>query len=104
MDWQQSRAAARGRCIAKYDASEADLHDLSFGNLTREDEDAYLSDLARVFRFRPGMAVLDVGAGTGALCRILSRLPGLLITALEPAPAMLAKLRSKADLENQLNP
>ena len=98
MEWQRRRAMARTRYVAKYDATEADLYDVSVGQLSREDEDAYLSDLKHVFQFQPGMEILDVGAGTGALCKILTHLPGLSITALDPSPAMLAKLRTKAEL------
>lgn len=100
MAWRGSQAASRNRYLAKYDATEADQYDLTIGNLTLDDEEAYLSDLQRVFSFREGLSVLDVGAGTGALCKILARLPGLSITALEPAPAMLARLTSKAPLRN----
>jgi SAM-dependent methyltransferase len=99
MEWRGSQADSRNRYLTKFDAAEADRYDGSVGHLSREDEDAYLSDLGRVAQFREGAAVLDVGAGTGTLCRILSRLRGLSITALEPAPAMLAKLTSKAELQ-----
>jgi SAM-dependent methyltransferase len=98
MGWRGSQADSRNRYLAKFDAAEADRYDASVGRLSRLDEDAYLSDLARVVQFREGMAVLDAGAGTGALCKILARLPGLTLTALEPAPAMLARLRGQAEL------
>lgn len=39
------------------------------------------------------------GAGTGTLCGILLRQTGLSVTALEPVPAMLAKLRGTAELQ-----
>ena len=68
------------------------------GHLDREDEDAYLSDPAEVFTFRDGMRFLDAGAGTGTLCKMLSRVGRLSLTALEPAPAMLAKLEAKPEL------
>jgi SAM-dependent methyltransferase len=98
MQWRGSQADSRNRYLAKYDAAEADRYDAAVGCLSRQDQDAYLSDLQRVLQFRPGMAVLDAGAGTGALCSILARLPDLSITALEPAPAMLARLVSRTDL------
>ena len=98
MSWRGSRAACRDRYRSKFDVAEADRYDSSVGRLTPEDEEAYLSDLEEVFSFREAMRVLDVGAGTGTVCQMLSRLPGLSITALEPAPAMLAKLRSKPEL------
>ena len=79
--------------------AEVDRYDASVGRLSRQDEDAYLADLSGVLLFRQGTSVLDAGAGTGVLCGILSRLPGLAITAMEPVPAMLAKLRSKPELQ-----
>jgi SAM-dependent methyltransferase len=100
MSWRGSQATSRERYRDTYDADEAEQYDALVGHLSREDEDAYLSDLNRVFSFASGMQILDVGAGTGALCQILSRLPGLSLTALEPAPAMLAKLKSKAGLSD----
>jgi SAM-dependent methyltransferase len=102
MDWRGSQAASRNRYLAKYDTAEVDQYHSRVGNLTREDQEAYLADLNRVFAFREGMTVLDTGAGTGALCKVLSRLAGLSITALEPAPAMLARLKSQAELRNVL--
>ena len=98
MDWRASQADSRDRYLAKFDAAEVERYDASVGQLSRQDEDAYISDLGRVLLFPEGISVLDVGAGTGTLCGILSRLSGLAITAMEPAPAMLAKLRNKAEL------
>jgi SAM-dependent methyltransferase len=98
MDWRGNQTASRHRYLAKFDAAEVDQYDAWVGRLSCEDEEAYLADLLRVFPMRDGMAVLDVGAGTGTLCRILSRAGGLVITALEPAPAMVAKLKSKPEL------
>jgi SAM-dependent methyltransferase len=99
MKWRGSQAASRNRYLAKYDEAEAEQYESWVGHLTPEDEDAYLSDLNHVFSFRDGMAVLDAGAGTGTFCMLLSRIAGLSITALEPAPAMLAILKNKAGLK-----
>jgi SAM-dependent methyltransferase len=98
--WRGTQDDSRARYLAKFDNAEAERWDATVAALGRADEDAYLSDLARVFQFRPGMAVLDVGAGTGALCSVLARLPGLAMTALEPARAMLARLERRAGLES----
>jgi len=98
MEWRGSQADSRNRYLAKFDAAEADRYDAAVGDLSRVEEDAYLADLLRVVQFRRGMTVLDAGAGTGTLSKILARLPNLSITALEPAPAMLAKLVGKAEL------
>jgi SAM-dependent methyltransferase len=96
--WRSTQDESRARYLAKFDEAEAERWDAIGAALEQADVDAYLSDLARVFQFRPGMAVLDAGAGTGALCTVLAGLPGLAMTALEPAPAMLARLTRRPSL------
>jgi SAM-dependent methyltransferase len=98
MSWRDSQNASRRRYLEKFDADEAERYDAAVGALAREDEDAYLSDLAGALPLAAGMQVLDAGAGTGTLTRILVRCPGLTLTALEPAPAMLARLRARPEL------
>lgn len=99
-DWHSRRAAARGRHAARYDVAEASAYGAmqGLGWLTAAEQDAYLDDLHRVVDLQPGTSVLDVGAGTGALCGVLVRLPGLALTALEPSPAMLDILRGRPEL------
>ena len=99
-DWQARRAAARGRHAARYDANEARTYAETpgLGWLGTAEQDAYLADLRRVVQIPPGSSVLDVGAGAGALCGVLARMPGLELTALEPSPAMLDQLRRHAEL------
>jgi aminoglycoside 6'-N-acetyltransferase len=99
-DWQGRRAAARGRHAARYDADEARTYAATpgLGWLSPAEQDAYLADLQRVVRIAPGSSVLDVGAGAGALCGVLARLPGLEVTALEPSPAMLEQLRRRPEI------
>lgn len=99
-DWQARRAAARGRHAARYDEEEARTYAATpgLGWLSPAEQDAYLADLSGVVLIAPGSSVLDVGAGAGALCGVLSRLPGLELTALEPSPAMLDQLRRRPEL------
>ena len=102
MSWLARRAAARRRCVGKYDAAEARTYGETqgLGWLTADEEQAYLADLGRVVRFAPGTNVLDVGAGTGVMCSMLQSLPGVELTALEPSAAMLAILQAKPELAN----
>lgn len=93
MDWRIDQAEFRRRTLAKFDEAECARYDALVGQLSREDEDAYCADLSGAVAWRPGMTALDVGAGTGAMCGVLARVaPEAAITALEPAPAMLARL------------
>jgi SAM-dependent methyltransferase len=100
MNWRGSQAELRNRYVRKFDAAQVDSYDSTTGRLDPTDQHAYLADLQRVLPLREGMSVLDAGAGTGALCGVLARVHGLAITALEPAPAMLATLRSKPELRD----
>ena len=102
MEWRGSRAESRRRYVSTFDMAEVERYDSlrGLGTLETEDQAAYLTDIARHCEFRPGMTVLDVGAGTGVLCLLLQQLGSLRLTALEPAPAMLAKLCGKPALQN----
>ncbi len=100
MTWRATQAESRARYLQKYDAAEVESYDQWISQLTVEDHDAALQDIAEGFVFQPGMRVLDIGAGTGGACQILQRIEGLHCTALEPSPAMLAKLRTKPDCKD----
>lgn len=99
MSWRNSQADSRARHLARIDAAEAARMDAAVGRLDAEDEEAYLADLVSAIDLHSGLAVLDAGAGGGALCCVLRHVPGLSLTALEPVPALLDLLRSKTGLE-----
>ena len=99
MSWSQRRKTARERYVAKYDATESLAYDTYVGTLSAADEAAYLTDLQQVFSFRDGMQILDAGAGSGTLSKILLQAaPDISLTAIEPSPAMLALLLTKSEL------
>jgi SAM-dependent methyltransferase len=102
MDWQERSNAARRRAVGKYDVAEAEAYGKlqGLGWLTADEEHAYLADLRPILQLAPGASVLDVGAGTGVMCSILRRLPGVELTALEPSAAMLAILQTRPELAN----
>jgi len=100
MSWRASQAESRRRHVARFDSDEVERYDALVGRLSPEDEDAYLAELAQALELRAGAAVLDAGAGSGTLTRILAQVPGLSLTALEPAPALLARLRARPELRN----
>jgi SAM-dependent methyltransferase len=100
MTWRGTQAASRKRHLEHYDAKEVERYESWVHELTQQDDQACLADIAPDIQFHPGTAVLDVGAGTGAMCKVLSSIQGLLITALEPSPLMLAKLHAKPELSD----
>ncbi len=100
MVWRISQSESRTRYRAKFNRDEVERYDSWIRQLTREDDLACLADIQSHFVFRDGMSVLDVGAGTGAMCKVLLEVPGIKLSALEPAPAMLEKLRSKPELRD----
>ena len=100
MSWRISQAESRQRYLAKFDAVEVEDYDALVGSLAPSDRLAYQQDLAAVYAFRPGLAILDAGAGSGALTQVLAEIGGLALTALEPAPEMVARLRRKPELRD----
>jgi SAM-dependent methyltransferase len=100
MTWRGTQKAARSRLLELFDEGEVARYDAWVLQLTAQDDAACLEDIAQGFVFREGTTVLDAGAGTGALCKILTCVPGVDVTALEPSPVMLAKLKAKPELKH----
>lgn len=98
MSWRGSREDARRRTLEHFDEAGVAEYEALVGALDARGEEAHASDLARLIALEAGARVLDAGAGTGTLCRLLARREGLELTALEPAPAMLSLLRGKPEL------
>lgn len=100
MSWRITQAESRARYLARFDAGQAARYHELVGALDEEDEAAYVADLAGVVRWPDGASLLDAGAGSGALTSVLVRIPGVTVTALEPAPAMLELLRANPRLSH----
>lgn len=98
MNWRLQQTESRKRQLAKFTDQEVDSYEKWIGSLSPEEEDAYLEELKKAFSFDSGMAVLDVGAGTGTISKMLSRIHGLHISALEPMPSMIENFRRKSEL------
>ncbi len=100
MNWRLNQQEVRRRLIEQFDQSEVVRYASWADAATDSDEQALLNDLSDVVSFGPGMKVLDLGAGTGALSRVLKRVNGLQLTALEPVPAMLEHFRAHVALQD----
>lgn len=100
MGWRCSQSDSRQRLMAQYDASEVERYESWVRELGADEDKACLADLAPEFQFHSGMAILDIGAGTGEMCKIMRQIDGLNLTALEPCAPMRAKLIAKPELNN----
>jgi SAM-dependent methyltransferase len=69
------------------------------GTIPTNEQESLEADLGIGAVFAGARRALDVGAGTGALTSLLAGTPGLEVWAIEPAPAMLDRLRAKIGLE-----
>jgi ubiquinone/menaquinone biosynthesis C-methylase UbiE len=102
--WQERRRTAVGRHAKRYDANEVAQYRAiqGLGTLEKDDQDAYLDDLFEIPSIRtmlqPGCKVLDVGAGSGVMTKLLLRLPELEVQALEPSQSMIDALRQDPEL------
>lgn len=98
MNWRITQSESRARHLAGFDDAEAARYHSLVGTLDEADEAAYAADLAQVVQWPDGASLLDAGAGSGALTSVLAGFPGLMVTALEPASALLKLLRGNPRL------
>lgn len=100
MSYRHSYQEIRRRCIESYDAEEAKKYDAWISSLTSEDHAACLADIQTFIPLKPGMQILDAGAGSGALCMALQQFDGLALTALEPCPPMIELFQRRPQLSD----
>jgi SAM-dependent methyltransferase len=100
MSYRLSQSEFRVKHLASYDATAVEQYEAWTRQISEADEIACLEDIAQVFALEAGMSVLDAGAGTGAMCRMLMRIGGLKLTALEPSTLMMQKFVSKPELSS----
>lgn len=100
---RQSIAARRRRAASNLDywnGLAGVLERWSEQGRSRERVGRVISWLEREGALWPGMEVLDIGAGTGDFAIPMAR-RGAKVTALEPAPAVMAALQKRAGREGQ---
>ncbi len=100
MSYRLSQSEFRAKHLASYDVAAVEQYEAWTQQIGEADELACLEDIAQAFALEAGMSVLDAGAGTGAMSRVLMRIGGLELTALEPSTLMLQKLVSKPELSS----
>lgn len=100
MSYRPDQNQSRHKLESSYDDIEVAKYDSWVSELTDDDHDACLLDIAQHLDLTQYPRVLDVGAGTGAMCVALSRVAGLQISALEPLNTMIDVLKSKSSLSH----
>jgi SAM-dependent methyltransferase len=90
--------AIRARILEICDEKEAMRVDGWTDAMEEADHEAIWQDLAPYWHPSPTDAILDAGAGTGALCLTLLRRAHQSLTALDPSAPMLQRLKAKEAL------
>ncbi|MBL8889270.1 MAG: class I SAM-dependent methyltransferase [Planctomycetaceae bacterium] len=98
MSFRDTQLKSRERYLAMNGIEEAAKYNAWIDAMVDADHNACLADLRPHVDFSDKQLVLDAGSGSGALCLALIRIPGLQLTALEPASTMLDLLRARPEL------
>jgi len=100
MNWRISQQQSRSRYLNKYSAAAVDEYDQWTTSLSPADNLSYLEDILECCPISSGQKILELGAGTGGFTLVLKQVCGISLTAVEPSPEMLLRLKSKADLRD----
>ncbi len=98
LSFRDTQSNLRERYLEMNSVEEAAKYNVWIDAMVTADHEACVADLQRHVRFSDKMTVLDAGSGSGALCLALVRIPGLEVTALEPAAPMIDLLRARPEL------
>ena len=98
MTYRLEQNQSRLKLESTFNEVEVARYDGLVSELTDEDHAACLLDIAQHLDITQYPRVLDVGAGTGAMCITLARIANLNVSALEPLAAMITVLRKKQEL------
>jgi SAM-dependent methyltransferase len=98
MSYRLAQHQSREKLESIFNENEVAKYDDWVSELTDEDHEACLLDIAQHLDVNQYPRILDVGAGTGAMCMALARVENLNITALEPLATMITVLQKKQEL------
>ncbi len=100
MSYRLEQYQSRHKLESIYDEIEVAKYDSWISELTDDDHDACLMDIAQHLDVTQYPRVLDAGAGTGAMCIALARVANLNVSALEPLATMITVLKKKPELSH----
>ena len=98
MKWRKSQELIRRQLRESYDRQGVERYESWIAQIGQEDDEACVADLRPEFEFESGSNVLDAGAGTGAMSRVVLSAAEVQLTALEPCRAMVDVFRTKPEL------